>query len=451
MVNSILILATFQNLNHKKVGKIMASVSILTAIVNLILSRVLCKEFKTQPICLFRAVYVAKFGLDLPEEKCVRCLVIIVEPIIVTIFLFEILRFAVVLGRELRRNNRIAAASQPFQTVSFQMENGNFEESVASQIGNPGSILSNPDINLTSQQTISSGDCTTDLREVNNQVNPDEVVEICVQPGTMYPDEDWDQSSSSDDGVFDSIQTKFSPDFNTLQQAYAPDFLENMVQIRSTGRIELWEDFGRPILLESIEPDNSGNSLQITHQKPNTSGNSLQVTHQETDTSGNSLQITHQEPDTSGNSSQITQQEPDTTHQEPETSGNSLQITHQEPDTSGNSLQITQHERAPASIENSPSVEKYRILNILLTTSKKFLLRSATFSLFLIIMALLSVLYLYLHKTNHTSEKLFVEIVTITKRGYIFVLPLFLVTSEQNIIDFVKSKIHSLARRLEAM
>ena len=402
----------------------MASVSILTAIVNLILSRVLCKEFKTQPICLFRAIYVAKFGLDLPKEKCVRCLVIIVEPIIVTIFLFEILRFAVVLGRELRRNNRIAAASQPFQTVSFQMENGNFEESVASQIGNPGSILSNPDINLTSQQTISSGDCTTDLREVNNQVNPDEVVEICVQPGTMYPDEDWDQSSSSsDDGVFDSIQTKFSPDFNTLQQAYAPDFLENMVQIRSTGRIELWEDFERPILLESIEPDNSGNSLQITHQKPNTSGNSLQ--------------ITHQEPDTSGNSSQITQQEPDTTHQEPE--------------TSGNSLQITQHERAPASIENSPSVEKYRILNILLTTSKKFLLRSATFSLFLIIMALLSVLYLYLHKTNHTSEKLFVEIVTITKRGYIFVLPLFLVTSEQNIIDFVKSKIHSLARRLEAM
>ena len=416
MVNSILILATFQNLNHKKVGKIMASVSILTAIVNLILSRVLCKEFKTQPICLFRAVYVAKFGLDLPKEKCVRCLVIIVEPIIVTIFLFEILRFAVVLGRELRRNNRIAAASQPFQTVSFQMENGNFEESVASQIGNPGSILSNPDINLTSQQTISSRDCTTDLREVNNQVNPDEVVEICVQPGTMYPDEDWDQSSSSDDGVFDSIQTKFSPDFNTLQQAYAPDFLENMVQIRSTGRIELWEDFGRPILLESIEPDTSGNSPQITHQEPNTSGNSLQIT-----------------------------------HQEPDTSGNSLQITHQEPDTSGNSLQITQHERAPASIENSPSVEKYRILNILLTTSKKFLLRSATFSLFLIIMALLSVLYLYLHKTNHTSEKLFVEIVTITKRGYIFVLPLFLVTSEQNIIDFVKSKIHSLARRLEAM
>ena len=394
----------------------MASVSILTAIVNLILSRVLCKEFKTQPICLFRAVYVAKFGLDLPKEKCVRCLVIIVEPIIVTIFLFEILRFAVVLGRELRRNNRIAAASQPFQTVSFQMENGNFEESVASQIGNPGSILSNPDINLTSQQTISSGDCTTDLREVNNQVNPDEVVEICVQPGTMYPDEDWDQSSSSDDGVFDSIQTKFSPDFNTLQQAYAPDFLENMVQIRLTGRIELWEDFGRPILLESIEPDTSGNSPQITHQEPNTSGNSLQIT-----------------------------------HQEPDTSGNSLQITHQEPDTSGNSLQITQHERAPASIENSPSVEKYRILNILLTTSKKFLLRSATFSLFLIIMALLSVLYLYLHKTNHTSEKLFVEIVTITKRGYIFVLPLFLVTSEQNIIDFVKSKIHSLARRLEAM
>ena len=444
MVNSILILATFQNLNHKKVGKIMASVSILTAIVNLILSSVLCKEFETQPMCLFRAVYVAKFGLDLPEEKCVRCLVIIVEPIIVTIFLFEILRFAVVLGRELRRNNRIAAASQPFQTVSLQMENGNFEESVASEIGNPGSILSNPDINLTSQQTFSTGDCTTDLREVNNQVNPDEVVEICVQPGTMYPDEDWDQSSSSDDGVFDSIRTKISPDFNTLQQAYAPDFLENMVQIRSTGRIELCEDFVRSELLKSIETDTSGNSLQITHQEPDKSGNSLQITQQEPDTSGNSLQITHQEPDTSGNSLQIT-------HQEPDTSGNSLQITHQEPDTSGNSLQITQHERAPAAIENSLSVEKYRILNILLTTSKKFLLRSATFSLFLIIMALLSVLYLYLHKTNHTSEKLFVEIVTITKRGYIFVLPLFLVTSEQNIIDFVKSKIHSLARRLEAM
>ena len=82
---------------------------------------------------------------------------------------------------------------------------------------------------------------------------------------------------------------------------------------------------------------------------------------------------------------------------------------------------------------------------IFLDTTKKLLLRPSAFSICLIILAL--VILVNVHLLNTDKNNIFTEMYIIVKRGYIFFLPVFLVMSEDSIVQFAKEKLRQQFRR----